>query len=143
MGERFSHQGVVEARTRQYGKGGNREETLMNRHTAVLSATLLATLLGTGLAIGAEKGGTGRAITLRGELVDSRCYLMKGMRGSEHVKCAVACAKDGLPIGLVDSAGKYYTLVIQASQIADSSGWEAEVEGIRKERGPRSSSPSR
>ncbi|MCI0410434.1 MAG: hypothetical protein L0191_18050 [Acidobacteria bacterium] len=79
---------------------------------------------------GAE--GAAKAGVFKGELVDSRCYLMMGKKGPEHQKCAVACAKDGLPLGLVDAKGNYYTLVIQASQVAESSGLQAEVEGTLK-----------
>lgn len=104
----------------------------MTRNKAVLLSALLGALLATGIAASAEKGSMEKTATLKGELVDSRCYLMQGKRGGEHVKCAVACAKDGLPIGLVDVKGRYYTLVIQANQIADSSGLQAEVEGILK-----------
>ncbi len=97
----------------------------------ILALVALVFVLVSGLAVGADKGGMKmKTDIVKGELVDSRCYLGQGKRGPDHVKCAVACAKDGLPIGIVDAKGKYYTLVIQANQIADVAGMDAEVEGM-------------
>lgn len=106
----------------------------MNKIPKVPILMILLTLVAVplaGSAIAGEEDAM-KAGVFRGELVDSRCYLMMGKRGPEHQKCAVACAKDGLPIGLVDAKGNYHTLVIQAGQIAESSGLQAEVEGALK-----------
>ncbi len=97
----------------------------------ILALVALAFVLVSGLAAGAEKGGMKmKTEVVKGELVDSRCYLGQGKRGPDHVKCAIACAKDGLPMGIVDAKGKFYGLVIQSNQIADIAGLEAEVEGM-------------
>ena len=98
--------------------------------SAMLAMVAFVAALVAGPGFAAEKAGMGKTSVIKGELVDSRCYLGAGKRGPDHVKCAVACAKDGLPIGLVDAKGKYYTLVIQANQIAESNGLQAEVEGM-------------
>lgn len=100
-----------------------------------LAAGLLLALLAPGRVVAAqtqsaERGKEGKSVVVQGELVDSRCYLSLAKRGSEHVKCAVACAKDGLPLHLVDAKGRYYTLVIQANEIAENAGLQAEVEGM-------------
>ncbi len=99
----------------------------------IFAAALIGGVLAAGVTVGAEKGESkAKTGVIRGELVDSRCYLGQGKRGPDHVKCAVTCAKDGLPMGLVDSKGRYYTLVVQANQIAENAGLRAEVEGMLK-----------
>jgi hypothetical protein len=101
--------------------------------SGMLALVALAFVLVSGLAVAAEKGEMKmKTDVVKGELVDSRCYLGQGKRGPDHTKCAIACAKDGLPLGIVDAKGKYYTLVIQSSQIADVAGLDAEVEGMLK-----------
>ena len=62
-------------------------------------------VLGVWLAFGQPKGET---VTVKGEVVDLWCYLEGGDHGADHKKCAVACAKAGNPIGILDSAGNLY-----------------------------------
>ena len=50
----------------------------------------------------------GQEVTIQGELVDLWCYMASGARGAEHKACAVACAKAGNPIGIVDAEGNVY-----------------------------------
>lgn len=49
--------------------------------------------------------------TVKGELVDLKCYLDKGEHGDGHKDCAVACAKRGEPIGILDSNGNVYVVI--------------------------------
>ncbi len=51
--------------------------------------------------------------TVEGELVDVTCY-MGGAKGSEHQMCAIACAKNGMPIGVAAKDGKVYNLLTMA-----------------------------
>jgi hypothetical protein len=51
------------------------------------------------------------AITVSGEVVDLACYLSKGSKGKRHKACAEACAKKGLPIGVLTDAGDVYLLI--------------------------------
>ena len=67
--------------------------------------------------------------TLKGELVDARCYLTLGKHGPDHQKCAKICVKDGLPVGLVTADSKYYNLIIQPSTFAEVMSMQAEVTG--------------
>ena len=43
-------------------------------------------------------------VTIVGEVVDSRCYLMQGEdgRGEKHQECAVECAKEGVPLAILE-----------------------------------------
>ena len=69
---------------------------------------LLATLL-IGIAGFAQQNKQTK--TIKGEVVDLWCYMDHGARGEKHKACAVACAKMGNPIGIVDSEGNVYVAV--------------------------------
>jgi hypothetical protein len=66
---------------------------------------LLAVLVG---AQGAGAQPKGARATIAGEVVDLWCYLEGGDRGPAKKECAMACAKAGNPIGLVDAKGNVY-----------------------------------
>jgi len=70
---------------------------------AGLGVLLSAGLVGTPFA--AEK-----AIT--GTLEDSFCFVTMGAHGPDHKKCAMACAKKGIPVALVEQGtDKMYVLL--------------------------------
>jgi hypothetical protein len=50
-------------------------------------------------------------VMVKGEVVDLHCFLAEGARGATHKDCAVACAKAGNPVGLVDEKGQVYVLM--------------------------------
>ena len=51
-------------------------------------------------------------ITIKGELVDSLCYVAMAAKGAGHKQCAIDCAKAGIPISIVeDGTGKLYTVL--------------------------------
>ena len=64
-------------------------------------------------------------VTLRGEIVDPKCYLgaMKPGEGKTHKACAVRCISGGIPPTLVcwDASGKstYYVLVDEDGEAAN------------------------
>lgn len=49
--------------------------------------------------------------TIKGEVVDLWCYMDHAAHGQKHKACAVACAKMGNPIGIVDAEGNVYVAV--------------------------------
>ena len=52
--------------------------------------------------------------TIKGEIIDTKCYLtgMMGGKGEEHKDCAVSCIKGGLPVGILEEkTGKVYVVV--------------------------------
>lgn len=52
------------------------------------------------------------ARTIRGEVVDITCYLRRGSRGEEHIKCAEYCANLGMPLGVLeDGTDKLYLII--------------------------------
>ena len=53
-----------------------------------------------------------REITIKGELVDSLCYVAMNAKGAGHKQCAIDCAKAGIPISILeDGTGKLYTVL--------------------------------
>ena len=51
-------------------------------------------------------------IAIKGELVDSLCYVAMAAKGSGHKQCAMDCAKAGIPISIVeDGTGKLYAVL--------------------------------
>lgn len=48
----------------------------------------------------AQQSGT---VTITARVVDSACYLGHNMQGSNHTKCAEMCAKNGIPLLLLDT----------------------------------------
>jgi hypothetical protein len=68
------------------------------------------------------------AKTFEGELVDMHCYAKGDAKGEGHAKCGAACAKSGIPVGvLVD--GKTWTLATNPKPLADSVGKTVRVTG--------------
>jgi hypothetical protein len=77
-----------------------------------ISASLLVGLLATlliGTAGFAQQNKQTK--TIKGEVVDLWCYMDHAARGQKHKACAVACAKMGNPIGIVDAEGNVYVAV--------------------------------
>ena len=66
----------------------------------------------------------GKDVTIKGELVDSLCYVAMASKGSGHKQCAIDCAKAGIPISIVeDGTGKVYTVLPKE----DKTGYPANV----------------
>jgi hypothetical protein len=86
--------------------------------SAILSLPLVLGLSGRALA---EEGhehthdhahAEGGQVTIKGELVDSLCYVAMGATGAGHKQCAIDCAKAGIPVSILeDGTGKLYTVL--------------------------------
>lgn len=103
----------------------------MKRATILTLALVLA--VGVGLALAGEKDG--KAKTVEGTLVDSKCYIAGGATGNDHMGmkgCGTACAKSGIPVGLLTADGKYLTVALPAPLLADYVGQTARATGIIK-----------
>ena len=50
--------------------------------------------------------------TLKGEVVDTGCYLGHEAHGEKHVSCATKCIANGMPMGLLTADGKLYLLTM-------------------------------
>lgn len=53
------------------------------------------------------KADQGKEVTITGQVVDVSCYA-KGQSGEAHTMCAQACAKAGIPLGILGSDGTLY-----------------------------------
>ncbi|MGH2669524.1 MAG: hypothetical protein ACRDH5_10520, partial [bacterium] len=59
----------------------------------------------------ARAHGEAAGVTLTGEILDLACYIAHGGKGEQHAKCALKCAEQGQPLGLLASDGKVYLLL--------------------------------
>jgi hypothetical protein len=78
----------------------------MNLRRIVPGVMLVCLLLP---AVASAAGAKG---TVTGEVIDSACYIKSGMKGPDHAKCVVGCAKAGIPLALLTDDG---TVVFLAS----------------------------
>ena len=63
-------------------------------------------------------------VAIKGELVDSLCYVAMAAKGPGHKQCAMDCAKAGIPISILeDGTGKLYTVLPKE----DKTGYPASV----------------
>ncbi|OGL48616.1 MAG: hypothetical protein A3C43_06185 [Candidatus Schekmanbacteria bacterium RIFCSPHIGHO2_02_FULL_38_11] len=52
------------------------------------------------------------AVTVTGEIIDTYCYALMGVKGESHKQCAVDCIKKGIAPGLLeDGKDKIYILL--------------------------------
>jgi hypothetical protein len=49
-----------------------------------------------------------KPVTITGTVVDTGCYMSHDAIGEKHVDCATTCARMGVPLAIVDAAGKVY-----------------------------------
>ena len=68
---------------------------------------------------------------VEGELVDMKCYVAMGMPGGgKHNKCAMDCAKMGIPAGVVDSrTGQVFTVLAPTPGLAQYMGKTVHITG--------------
>lgn len=50
----------------------------------------------------------GKPVTVTGTVIDTGCYFAHNGKGVDHVACATMCARNGIPLAIVDDAGKLY-----------------------------------
>lgn len=57
----------------------------------------------------------GKEVTLSNvQVIDMHCFTAGGMKGEMHKECNIACAKAGVPLGLLSQDGKVYVPVSKA-----------------------------
>lgn len=79
-------------------------------HRITMTALLVFCFVGSTL-VAAEK-----AVTVKGEVVDTFCFASMGARGESHAKCGIGCAKAGIPVGLVEGSKMYILLPAKDAQ---------------------------
>jgi hypothetical protein len=81
-------------------------------------------------------------MVLRGEVVETGCFVLGGRRGAEHLQCAIACVRAGQELGILDEKTDTVYLVVQdhtngrpANPVAEHIAERVEVHGTAIERG--------
>ncbi len=75
---------------------------LMNRERKmVLFAGFIALLLVLGGL--SQVYAQAKAVTVKGEVIDTYCYALMGAKGESHRQCAIDCFKAGIPAGLLEN----------------------------------------
>ncbi len=64
---------------------------------------ILVGLLGVALSSGlAHEKHAGKKVTFTAQVVDTACYLGHDSQGEKHLDCARTCAKENIPLALLD-----------------------------------------
>jgi hypothetical protein len=81
-------------------------------------------------------------LVVRGEVVETACYVMGGRRGEEHRECGIACARAGQPLGILDEKTKALLFLVldrrshePSNPLLEHVAARVEVRGQRIERG--------
>src|SRR5262249_7033133 len=83
---------------------------------SIAVAVMLVAAVAMAHSAGTTKAGSATAatkqVTVKGEIVDTGCYLAHGARGEKHKGCADKCIANGMPMGLITSDGTLYLLTL-------------------------------
>jgi len=106
----------------------------------VLSVILLIAATAFALnAVADEMKAEKKPVTLKGEIVDTGCYIGHGAMGEKHKDCATKCISNGMPMGLL-SGKTLYLLTMNHdnpdayNQCKDMASAMVEVTGVVAER---------
>src|SRR2546422_11303366 len=81
------------------------DETMLKR---ILATTAVLACCALPLAAQAHEKMAGDEMTITAQVVDLNCNTTNGASGAGHKACALACAKAGVPLGLLSSDGTMY-----------------------------------
>src|SRR6266540_3954892 len=71
----------------------------------------------------------GNEMTITGQVIDLNCHTTNGASGAGHKACAQACAKAGVPLGILASDGTIYVPVSSKPGDPQNSKLEQYAEG--------------
>jgi len=77
----------------------------MNHRDAARLLSVVCLLLAAALAVGSDAG---KAISVKGYVLDSACAFTKNLKKPISAECAVACAKAGSPLVILSDDGTIY-----------------------------------
>lgn len=121
----------------------------MKRTLAVLAILVAAVLAVQAMAAETKTAGHKHAhaaaakkeVTIKGEIVDSGCYIADNKMGADHKECADKCISSGMPLGLVTADKKFYLLTPNHkdgdpyNKCKDMAASTVEVTGMQYSRG--------
>ena len=90
-------------------------------------SAILSALAGLAMSAGASSAAEGEAISVKGEIIDTWCYMSGVMGppdtvvGSAHHTCALWCSAGGIPVGLLAEDGTVY-MVLKIEDDANLAG---------------------
>jgi len=82
----------------------------------------------------------GKPMTMKGEVVDTGCYMAHEARGEKHISCATKCINGGMPMGLLTADGRLYLLTLDHdnpdpyNRLKEMAGKQVTVTGTMLER---------
>ena len=74
----------------------------------ILTTTVVLALFAGPLAAQGHMATAGNEVTITGQVIDLNCHTTNGASGPSHKACALACAKAGVPLGILASDGTIY-----------------------------------
>jgi len=80
----------------------------MNMLKRILATTTVLALFALPLMAQGHAMAAGDEMTITGQVVDMNCHTTNGASGPAHKACAQACAKAGVPLGILASDGTLY-----------------------------------
>ena len=84
----------------------------LNLRLSAVVALILVGITSSSAAAQEHNMPKGEKVTLTNvQVIDLHCYTAGGMKGDMHKECNVACAKAGVPLGLLSEDGKVYVPV--------------------------------
>jgi hypothetical protein len=89
----------------------DRKEISMKARLAPVAALAIVGLLAVAPLATASSAGDASQTTLKGEVIDTACYLDHGARGAKHQQCALHCIASGVAPSLLTDDGKLYLLL--------------------------------
>jgi type 1 fimbria pilin len=95
----------------------------------ILATTAVLALFALPLAAQGHAATPGNEMTITGQVVDLNCNTTNGASGAAHKACAQACAKAGVPLGILSSDGTMYLPVSSKPGDPQNSKLEPFVEG--------------
>jgi hypothetical protein len=104
----------------------------------ILATTAVLALCALPLAAQGHAAMAGNEMTITGQVVDLNCNTTNGASGAAHKACAQACAKAGVPLGILASDGVMYVPVSskpgdpQNSKLAQYAEGKVKVTGTHR-----------
>ena len=95
----------------------------------ILATMSVLALFALPLAAQGHAEAAGNDMTITGQVVDLNCHTTNGLSGPTHKACAQACAKQGVPLGILASDGTIYLPVSSKPGDPQNSKLEPYAEG--------------
>ena len=95
----------------------------------ILATAAVLALCALPLAAQGHAATAGNEMTITGQVIDLNCNTTNGASGASHKACAQACAKAGVPLGILASDGVIYVPVSSKPGDPQNSKLEKYAEG--------------